>query len=230
MKRFSRYQNPTNFFVDMLTLVACAFGLLFVLAVMRMAVENSKKNVEVKAEFIVTVTWPDEIKDDIDTWVEDPAGNKCSFNRREAGLMALDRDDQGDLTDIITTQYGTKIEFKGNREVVTIRGVVPGEYVVNIHVYRKSSPEPCKVRVQLDKINPYGIAQQKEIEVYAKGEERTAFRFRVNGDGEVVEINNLPKPVAVRQDTSATNPFENNGDLNLIPVLPNPQPNFNPGE
>ena len=50
--------------------------------------------VDPKAEMLVTVSWPDNNPDDVDTYVEDPAGNVIWYNQREGGLMHLDRDDR----------------------------------------------------------------------------------------------------------------------------------------
>lgn len=57
--------------------------------------------VDPKAELMITVTWPDNNTDDVDTYVADPAGNIVWYNRREAGLMHLDRDDRGIFKDVL---------------------------------------------------------------------------------------------------------------------------------
>jgi len=85
-----------------------AFTALFVLA-FSMVNENkdrSKSNVEVKAEYIITMIWPDDMDNDIDIYVEDPLGNLCFFRRREEGLMHLDRDDLGFKNDTVETPSG----------------------------------------------------------------------------------------------------------------------------
>ena len=50
-------------------------------------------------EFLITVFWPDNLEDDVDIYVEDPAGNLVWFKSREPGLMHLDRDDLGKRND-----------------------------------------------------------------------------------------------------------------------------------
>jgi len=146
-----------------------------------------------KAEFMITTTWPRDLDDDVDMYVEDPQGNLVAFMRREEGLMHLDRDDLGHRNDSIDTEWGV-IEFKDNREIVTIRGTVPGEYVVNVHMYMKrSAVVEVPVTIQLDKINPYSTVTIKEVILRISGDEGTAFRFTLNKDGDVIDINQLKK-------------------------------------
>jgi hypothetical protein len=176
------------------------FGLLlaFIALVMLMDVtQESRPSPELKAEFVVIVTWDDESFHDVDTWVEDPNGNHVAFNSREAGLMHLDRDDLGRRNDVIDTLNGRK-QVLLNREMVSIRGIVEGEYVANVHMFRKQPNDaiPCTVRVELQKINPFKIITIQNVILMENGNEQTAFRFIVNRDGNVTEINRLHKKIA----------------------------------
>jgi len=119
--------------------------------------------------------------------------------RREQGLMHLDRDDVGFQSDRIQTEFGV-VEFKENRELVTLRGTMAGEYVVNVHMYTKRSPEgvPTPVSIRLEKLTPFKIAAVREVELLADTDEKTAFRFLLNDKGEVVEVNHLEKTLTSR--------------------------------
>ena len=86
--------------------------------------------------------------------------------------------------------------YNENREIVSIRGILPGEYVVNVHMYHMNSEESCLVTLQLDKINPYKTTALKEVTLTVKAEEKTAFRFTVNQNGDVIDVNELPKNLA----------------------------------
>lgn len=49
-------------------------------------------------------------------------------------------------------------------EIVTLRGIVPGEYVINVHMYMRRDPSPTTlVTVQLDKINPFSTIMIKRV-------------------------------------------------------------------
>ena len=186
-------------FLDLLFNTLLCFAALFVLSFILINPSKKKNNVRMKAEFMITVTWPNDLDDDVDMYVEDPQGNLVAFMRREEGLMHLDRDDLGHRNDTVVTEWGP-IEFKDNREIVTVRGTVPGEYVVNVHMYMKrSEAEEVSVTIQLDKINPYSTVMIKEVVLRLSGDEKTAFRFTVDKEGEVTDISNLEKSLLTNQ-------------------------------
>ena len=119
------------------------------------------------------------------------------FNRREQGLMHLDRDDTGLSFDTISTSFGL-VEYKENREMVTIRGYVPGEYVVNVHMYTKREDKETPVTIILEKINPYKVVTGRNVVLKLRGDEKTAFRFTVDDEGKVIQTNQLEKGLAKR--------------------------------
>jgi len=184
-------------FLDLLFNTLLCFAALFSLAFILINPSKKNKNVDAKAEFIITVIWPSEMDDDVDTYVEDPEGNLIAFNRREQGLMHLDRDDTGLSFDTISTSFGL-VEYKENREMVTIRGYVPGEYVVNVHMYTKREDKETPVTIILEKINPYKVVTGRNVVLKLRGDEKTAFRFTVDDEGKVIQTNQLEKGLAKR--------------------------------
>ena len=76
-----------------------------------------------------------------------------------------------------------------NREVVTIRGIVPGEYITNVHAYRKYKNTPVNGYVRLLKLNPYIEYITEYFTLKDAGDEVTVFRFEVDKDGYVSDIN-----------------------------------------
>ena len=184
-------------FLDLLFNTLLCFAALFSLAFILINPSKKNKNVDAKAEFIITVIWPSEMDDDVDTYVEDPEGNLIAFNRREQGLMHLDRDDTGLSFDTISTSFGL-VEYKENREMVTIRGYLPGEYVVNVHMYTKREDAETPVTIILEKINPYKVVTGRNVVLKLRGDEKTAFRFTVDDEGKVIQTNQLEKGLAKR--------------------------------
>ena len=180
-------------FLDLLFNTLLCFAALFVLSFVLINPSKKEYNAKTKAEFMITVTWPKDLDDDVDMYVEDPQGNLVAFMRREEGLMHLDRDDLGRSNDIVHTQFGP-IEHKDNREIVTVRGIIAGEYVVNVHMYMKRSEAiEVPVTIQLDKINPFSTITIKEVVLRITGDEKTAFRFVLDNDGKVTDVNTLKK-------------------------------------
>jgi len=186
-------------FYDMLFNMLIAFVFCFIVALLAMNPKALKAgDIPAKAEFIITVSWPDLNPNDIDTWVQDPGGNLVWFRAREAGLMHLDRDDRGLANDTIVVN-GKQIVNPLNQEVVTLRGIAPGEYTVNAHYYDSKDGKPVEVTVAIVKVNPRAeIVYYGQVIVARKGDEATAARFTVLPDGSVTNANTLPKTLVQR--------------------------------
>lgn len=182
-------------FTDLLFNALLGFTFLFLVAILFMNPEAKSGIIDPKAEYIITVTWEDNSPDDIDTWIEDPDGNVIWFRNPQAGLLHLDRDDRGMVNDFITVN-GEEIVNPLNQEVVTIRGVVKGEYVVNIHYYATETSRPVDVTVRLDKVNPkLEVIYYNTVTIEKKGDERTVLRFKIGREGKISDINFLPKSI-----------------------------------
>jgi hypothetical protein len=170
---------------------------MYLCAVIIVYVSTPKENegVEKNAEYLVVIEWDKESPNDVDSWLQDPHGNLCSFQRREDGLMHLDRDDRGKLNDEIVIANGQKIEFKRNTETTSIRAIAPGEYTFWVHLYSKNDIEgPTDVTVELIRLNPKVITlDSRIITLNNGGEAKTVFRFTVLPNGDVTEIIDLEK-------------------------------------
>jgi hypothetical protein len=186
-----------------------AFVFCFIVALLAMNPKATKAgDIVAKAEYIVTLNWPDNDPNDIDLWVQNPAGDVVWFRNREAGLMHLDRDDRGISNDTVEIN-GRSVVNPLNQEVVTLRGIVAGEYVVNAHYYdgNKDKPaaasarvgQPVDVTLTVVKVNP-----RAEVVFYGQhtlarpGEEATLVRFSVRSDGSVGGLGTLAKALARR--------------------------------
>ena len=180
-------------FSDLLFNTLIGVVLMFVLAYISINPKAKTGVIDAKAEFMITTTWPDNNPNDVDTWVEDPGGNRVWFRSREAGMMHLDRDDRGLANDSIIVD-GKEIVNPLNQEVVTIRGFMPGEYTVNVHYYESKNKEPVPITVSVVKVNPRAvIVFNGSTTLQRVADEATLVRFRVDALGEVHDINTLPK-------------------------------------
>ena len=180
-------------FTDLLFNALLGFTFLFLVAIMFMNPEAKSGIIDPKAEYILTITWEDNSPDDVDVWVEDPEGQIVWFRTPEAGLLHLDRDDRGLVNDTITIN-GEEVQNPLNQEVVTLRGVVQGEYVVNLHYYASETGKPIDVNVRLAKVNPkLEIVYYGTVNMEKRGDEKTAVRFSIGRDGDIYGINFLPK-------------------------------------
>ena len=180
-------------FTDLLFNALLGFVFMFLIAFMLINPISDTGKVDPKAEVLITVTWPDGHPDDIDLYVEDPNGGVVWYHVKEAGLMHLDRDDRGNYRDTITVD-GKKINNPLNQETVTIRGIIPGEFVINIHHYLANGTDDVPVEVKVEKLNPeVTLVFYTTLQLDHKGQELTAARFTMDADGQISDVNRRPK-------------------------------------
>ena len=198
-----KYKSTIGF-TDLLFNILVGFAFLFIIAFLLIKPEAKKKDFDRNAEFVIIMEWDKEAKGDIDLYVEDPLGDKCSFRQIVANFMHLDKDDLGSVNDTVVNADGTTSTVQINREVITIRGIIAGEYIINAHYYserdysnidnriemgsmpRKTKSKEVTVKVELHKVNPYTILWAGEKNFRGKGQEETFVRFRLDKDGEVL--------------------------------------------
>jgi hypothetical protein len=196
-------------FTDLLFNILLGFTLLFFISIIFMNPIAQLGNITYKAEYIITVSWPENQPDDIDLWVEDPYGERVSYLRKEAGWLHLDRDDQGNLNDTVVIN-GVEVVHPINQEVVTIRGILSGEYVVNLHYYQSQSNSPVTANIKVEKVNPLlRLVFFDQLILNKVDDEKTALRFELDGNGEIVGINQLEKiltPYGLDPERLETNP------------------------
>jgi hypothetical protein len=192
-----KYKSTIGF-TDLLFNILVGFAFLFIIAFLLIKPEAKKKDFDRNAEFVVVMEWDKEAKGDIDLYVEDPLGAKCSFRQTVANFMHLDKDDLGSANDTVVNADGTISTVKINREVITIRGIIAGEYTINAHYYserdysrvttamRKKKSKELTVKIELHKVNPYTIMWAGEKKFRGKGQEETFVRFRLDKDGTVL--------------------------------------------
>jgi hypothetical protein len=155
-------------------------------------VTSETKGIEFDAYVMIVATWPGEFGDDIDLYIKDPQGGLVFFRQKNNKIMHLDRDDMGTIGEFTRDED----RFYNNREVVTIRQSVPGEFIINAHVYRKSSYDPVPVTFKIMKIRPFKTVYDRTIVLDYTGQEKTACRFTVKENGAITNINQLPIRIA----------------------------------
>ena len=181
-------------FLDLLFITLLFVLVINILQNYLIKIEESKANIKTHAEFVITLTWEKDNTDDIDIWVEDPLENVVHFRNKEVGLMHLDRDDIGYVNDQIILPDGSKVAYAYIQEILTIRGFIPGEWTLNIHMYKKREKEPTEAQVKIEKLNPQNkIIFFKTFKLKRVWQEITVTRFTMTSSGEFLNWNNLSK-------------------------------------
>jgi len=181
--------------------------------------------------FQVVLTW--EGPTDLDLWSKDSKGHICGFKTREGGqgsLFSLNRDCLGANTTEVN-ELGEVVN-KVNEELISIRGTFEGEYIVNVHSYNmKNSQGNVKAKVRLIKTKPYGIVIEREKEFTTNGEELTFFRFSVDKNDNITDINELPTSILQEHhDSQFSGPQQDsiNGSQNVPEPPATPEPYNHP--
>ena len=200
----ARFKSSLGF-IDLLFNILLGFAFLFIIAFLLIKPEAKKKDFDRRAEFVVILEWDHDAPDDLDLYVQDPTNDKVSFRLPIVNYMHLDKDDLGKRNDTIINADGSTSTVMINREVVTIRGIMAGEYIINAHyystrVYNGSQLEPDErtidyrskpqraltVKIELHKVTPYKILWAWEKKFTHRGQEETFLRFVLDGDGNIV--------------------------------------------
>ena len=178
-------------FTDILFNALLGFAVMLFIAFALIKPDDKAGNINVKAEVLITVTWPDNSPDDVDIYVRDPQDNIVWYNTLDRGFLHLDRDDRGEYLDQIMVD-GKKVTFPLNQETVTIRGIVPGEYTVNVYEFLNPSAMTIPVSVKVEKLNPtVKVIYYESIKLTHVGEEKTAIRFTMDAEGEISNLNTI---------------------------------------
>ncbi len=185
---FSPREDAFDPFGVMLFKAMQVLAFLFFIALLSIAPDAKDGKVDLRADFLITVSWPDNHPDDVDLFVQDPPGNMVWYRRRSAGFMTLDRDDRGGVNDFIMVA-GKKVRSPIRQETVSIRGIVAGEYTVNIYHFAALTKQPLPVSVRVEKLNPtVQVVHYDTINLDRGGQEETAVRFVIDEGGAITDV------------------------------------------
>lgn len=191
-------------YIDLLINLLTGTVVLFILTTLLIApITKNSEGIKKNADYVITLEWPNEIDCDVDIWVRDPQNNIVSYKFPEAGLMYLERDDMGKRRSVYTVDGREMIIDPDNKEFVTLRGVFPGEYIVNVHSYSclgsegkmtavpPGTEKKIPLIVEIIKINPtYSVIKRIEMSLDSVWQEKTVVRFTMDGNKNISRFKN----------------------------------------
>ena len=183
-------QSITPFLDVLFSLLICCLAIVLIV---KHKTDEAATGPQYQAVYQIIMEWPAKSNDDIDLWARSPRGNIVGFNRREGGegsLMSLGHDNLG----AAKNQQGANLDV--NQEIISIRGVNEGEYLVNIMAYTKVDATNTPVVVKLVRMKPFAIITTKTNVLLTAGDEITVFRFTLDKTGRCGNINTLQELVA----------------------------------
>lgn len=141
---------------------------------------------------VIEIQWPDGLDADVDLWVQAPGDKPVGYSNKGGDSFNLLRDDLGKISDVTDLNY----------EIAYSRGIAAGEYTVNVHMYRSGGatfPVAVKVVASVKSAPDESTRQLLTTTVLLRkeNEEITAFRFRLDGDGNLQRgsVHSLQKPL-----------------------------------
>jgi hypothetical protein len=168
---------------------------LFFIAFLALSQQKDTGKVDTKAEFFVSMTWPDNNPDDFDLFVQDPTGNVVWYRKRDIGFLTLERDNRGGANNYINVG-GEKILSPSRQELVSIRGIVAGEYTVNIYHFSARTGKPVPVTVTVEKLNPHvTLVARETLDMDKERFEKTAIRFTLDAKGTVTSKSHVDRSI-----------------------------------
>jgi hypothetical protein len=181
-------------FRDTIMLALAGFVALVILMLPYLNPKQTKsaENMDPPGNVIIEARWPDDLDTDVDLWVEAPGDMPVGYSNKGGLIFNLLRDDLGHRADATQMNY----------EVSYSRGIPPGEYTVNLHLYRNAaqvSPIPVTVVASVKKTAQESARQllATHLDLTREGQERTVFRFRIDDKGNLVpgSVTSLQRPI-----------------------------------
>jgi hypothetical protein len=181
-------------FRDLIMLMLSGFVTVAVLMLAHInpkAAAATAKDTAAPGNILVEANWPPDLDSDVDLWVQAPGDVPVGYSNKGGAVFNLLRDDLGKQLDLSGLNY----------ESAYSRGIVPGEYTVNVHLYRNRAPVadvPVTIVVS-SKPSVDAPAKQvlmSKVDLTREGEEHTVFRFKLTESGAIVpgSVNSLPRP------------------------------------
>ncbi len=168
-------------------LVAITAIVLILLLLVNPPAEDAKA--EPPGNLIVGITWPVG-NVDVDLWLDGPGEEKpVGYSRKSGALWNLLRDDLGTPNDPMPLNF----------ENAYTRGIVAGDYTVNVHCYRCPGPTRIDVEIRLSLPGEPGtrLLVSTNVTLSGHGDEKTVMRFTMDADGNVdrASMHNVFRPL-----------------------------------
>ena len=182
-------------FRDLILLMLTGFVTVAVLMLAHIdpkAAAASAKDTAPPGNVMVEANWPPGMDSDVDLWVQAPGDLPVGYSNKGGAVFNLLRDDLGHQLDLSGLNYESSYS----------RGVVPGEYTVNLHLYRNRAiatgvPVTVIVSTKPGTEAPARQILMSKVDLAREGQERTVFRFKLTEAGAVVpgSVTSLQRPL-----------------------------------
>ena len=189
-------------YVDMLLVIVA-------ILVVSVAPKKAADGVHVEAQYLVSIEWDRMSDDDVDLWGSGPpdTSKPCFYDSLAVGALSLDHDSRGYMDDKMMVDG--KAVYLPHKEVMTLRGVIPGRYIYGIHLYkarqsddgRKRDPRGLGIAVHVEvlKLNPkVTMIFRKDFRLDYEGDAVNVWAMDVLPDGNFAEVDPPVEPITTK--------------------------------
>lgn len=190
-------EDDGTVFRDVITLALLGFVAIVILLLPHIH-PPTQAAAEIKSpgSLVVEARWPDGLDADVDLWIEAPGDRPVGYSNKSGRAANLLRDDLGSVNDSTDLNY----------EVAYTRGLPPGDYTINLHLYSNRQQAPS-IEVDLDvglrkgSDGTVGKVASRSVRLLSVGQEETVVRLTIDDEGRVVpgSVHDLPRKLRARQ-------------------------------
>lgn len=184
-------------FRDIIFLALAGFVAIVILIIPHINPPKNDENKDIPppGNMMVEIFWADPYDIDVDLWVKAPEDKIVGFSTKSGKLFDLLRDDLGFTNDNTDRNY----------EIALTRGVVSGEYIINVMLYNiktnfEQLPLEVMVIVSLKKKRKARLVQllKTTVTLYDGKEEVTAFSFKLDHNLNLIResVSKIYRPLA----------------------------------
>lgn len=161
--------------------------------------QDESKDIPPPGNLMVQMFWDDTLNVDIDLWSQAPDDIPVGYNSLSGKLFDLLRDDRGFSDDTSNRNF----------EIAITRGVVAGEYTINVMFYkdyRATSEQKYPIEVHVivslkkdnNKTSKLKKLFEKKVKLWHVFDDITVFNFRLDSEFNVVpgSLNEIYKRIA----------------------------------
>jgi hypothetical protein len=187
--------------------------LLCILSVVICAVSpHVPAGAERKAEFIVTLSWSNDVDADVDAWLNTPKQSPVYFHNRQVGCSALDMDNHG-WVDSYSYVKGREELNDTAEEVIAIRCKEAGHYDfgANLFGYSQHASEKShtvnghrdiRVNAKVEAINPtVTVLWQGFVTLQNDGETINIVSWDMAPNGDLTFVDPPLTPITAMRDS-----------------------------
>lgn len=196
---------PFNLYAAVFSLALIRVALIALLLLFLVPIDESKKFEDEdsnRGNMRIEITWEDFKDVDVDLWVKAPGEPAVGWSAKNGKTFNLVRDDLGNINNPTGKHY----------EVTYGRGLPPGEYIVNLHLYANREQNypivPVTVAVVVIKEDngksPKEKIFTKTVNLLRTGDEVTVIRFKIlpSKDVDASSLNDVDYPLYKAQTSN----------------------------